>query len=306
MTRRSLARALVLAGLLAGLLPGPAARARDIEITAAAGDTSRGLALRYYGSAGARAALLHWNGLPEDTARLTAGQRLRLPTAWSYPVRPGDTWDQLAADYLADARHARLLAELNGKPPAQPPTPGHLLVIPALLKLTVDRRTPLRALVARVSGWPAGRPLTQELAGQIARINGLAGDDVAAGARILVPLMHHRLVGWFLPSDLPLNDPGTERRVVAVLASARADLQAGRYVDAALRLAPVPDLPGARRARRVEALVLLATAQVALGRLALAREAAAAALKLDPRLRLDPDQVSPKVRALFGPEPAAR
>jgi hypothetical protein len=301
MSRRALAMVL----LLAGLGPGPAARARDIEVTARAGDTPATLALRYYGSAGAQAALLHWNGLPADTRKLDPGQRLRLPTAWSYPVRPGDTWAQLAADYLADGRHATLLAELNGKPPGQPPTAGHLLVIPALLRLTVDKRQPLRALAARVSGWPAARAQTQELAGQIGRINGVTGADAPAGARLLVPLMHHRLIGWFLPSDLPADDPGTERRVAALLTSAQADLRAGRYVDAALRLASIPDLPGARRGRRVEALVLLATAQVALGRLDLARSSAASARRLDPKLRLDPDEVSPKVRAVFTPAPVA-
>ena len=288
---------------------------RGLRVTVKRGDSAEELAERYYGETWAARALLLANGesgFGRRLPRLRPGTAVRLPTAWSYRIRSGDTWEILARDYLGDASHARFLATINGKEyrPGEAAPRRHVITIPTLLRVQVPHRFGLTRLVARLLDRRARDPRVLRLAKWVEMVNKIRG-RLRGGQNLVIPLASLRLLGWYLPNSLPRPDPGTRRRARRRLGQARTDLRRGRYVTAAARLGPVLGWPGLPDAQAVQALRLRCTAWVALGRRALALQAAREALRIQPELTLDPVDVSPKVRAVFqrakqGPTGSAR
>ena len=80
-------------------LAGGASAGRFLTVKARRGDTPAKVATRYYGDEGKKLLVAAANNLGEK-ARLRGGKTLRIPTAWSYRIRRGDTWTRLARDYL--------------------------------------------------------------------------------------------------------------------------------------------------------------------------------------------------------------
>jgi len=264
------------------------------------GETAAKLALRYYGKPFAERILLLANGLDglaRDPPELKEGATIRLPTAWSYRIRPGDTFAGLAQDYLGDKRQAGFLAWVNGKDGSRPTVAGHVIIVPALVKVKVPRRWKLSKLAARLLNQKPKSEAVKRLVRRIRKYNGLR--SIGRRRSLMVPLIRLRVLGWFLPSGLPDGDPGSVRRSLARLRQAQQDLQAGRYVEVLVGLAPLARVPGLTPTLRVRAHHLRCTAYVALARSGLALSAARAVLRLDPGFKPDPVQISPKVRAVY-------
>lgn len=265
------------------------------------GETADKLAKRFYGRPFVARILLLANGLDglsKRPAELKTGATIRLPTAWSYRIRSGDTFMGLARDYLGDKGKAGFLAWINGKDVLRPAPVGHVIMVPAVLRVKVDRRLTLGKLAALLLSAKPKSEAVQRLVRRIRKYNGLAG-GIGRRRTLAVPFVRLRLLGWFLPSGLPDGDPGTLRRARARLAQAAKDLRAGRYLEVVVGLTPVMRLTGITVAVKVRMHHLLCTAYVALARRGSALVAARAVLTLHPGFRLDPVQISPKVRAVY-------
>jgi LysM domain len=266
------------------------------------GETAAKLAKRYYGKPWAARVLLLVNGLnglaKQRPPELKVGSTIQMPTAWSYRIRPGDTFVRLARDYLGDGSKAKFLAWVNGKNERLPAPVGHVVIVPALVKVKLPVRMTLTQLAARLLNRKPRSEAVKRLVRRIRKYNGaLAGSG--GRSSLVVPLIRMRLLGWFLASGLPQSDPGTARRAEVLLRQANKHLRAGRYLEAAVGLAPVVRLNGLDSELRVRAHHLRCTAFVALARAGLALAAARSVLRLDPGFRLDPVRISPKVRAVY-------
>jgi hypothetical protein len=265
------------------------------------GETAAKLAKRYYGKPFAARVLLLANGLDWLARRppeLKEGSTIEMPTAWSYRIRPGDTFANLARDYLGDGSKARFLAWVNGKDASRPAPAGHVIIVPALVKVKVPARMTLIRLAARLLDRKPRSEAVKRLVRRIRKYNGLRRGP--GGHRsLVVPLIRLRLLGWFLASGLPDRDPGTSRRAQALLRRAKQDLRAGRYLEVAVGLALVVSMSGLTTDLLIRTHHLRCTAYVALARPGLALAAARAVLRLDPGFKLDPVQISPKVRAVY-------
>jgi len=265
------------------------------------GETAAKLAKRFYGRPFAARVLLlanGINGLAKRPPALKEGTMIRMPTAWSYRIRPGDTFAGLARDYLGDHRKAGFLAWVNGKDVRKPAPPGHVIIVPALVTVKVPRRLTLAKLAALLLD---RKPKSEAVKRLVRRIRKYHGRRLRFGRRqsLVVPLIRLRLLGWFLPSGLPLKDPGTLRRARSLVQQGARDLRAGRYLEVAVGLAPVARMSGLGSLLQILTHRLLCTAYVALARPGLALTAARAVLRLDPGFKPDPVQMSPKVRAVY-------
>lgn len=295
--------ALALTLLPAALSAAPRALIRKVK----PGETASKLAKRYYGKAFAARILLlanGLNGLAKKPPELRVGSTIRMPTAWSYRIRTGDTFARLARDYLGDKRKAGFLAWVNGKDPSRATAVGHVIIVPAVVKVKVPHRMKLSKLAARLLDRKAKSEAVKRLVRRIRKYNGIK--TIGRRRSLVVPLIRLRVLGWFLPSGLPDRDPGTVRRVLTLLGQADRDLRAGRYVEVAVGLARVTRLSGLTSALAVRSHHLRCTAYVALARPGLALAAARAVLRLDPGFKLDPVQISPKVRAVYRRAAASR
>lgn len=291
----------VVAALGAGV-PGPLRAApRALSRQVRPGETADKLAKRFYGKPFAARILLLANGLDglsKRPAELKVGTTISMPTAWSYRIRPGDTFAGLARDYLGDKGQAGFLAWINGKDVRQPAPAGHVIIVPAVVRVKVPRRLSLRKLGALLLSAKPKSEAVKRLVRRIRKYNGLVG-GIGRRRTLVVPFVRLRLLGWFLPSGLPDADPGTQRRARTRLRRAVKDLRAGRYLEVVVGLSPVMRLTGLTVAVKLRMHHLLCTAYVALARGRLALAEARAVLALDPGFRLDPVQISPKVRAVY-------
>jgi len=293
--------AVVLGAVPMTLLAAPRALSRQVK----PGETAAKLAKRYYGKAfTARVLLLAngLNGLAKRPPELKVGSTISMPTAWSYRIRPGDTFVKLARDYLGDATKAKFLAWVNGKDARRPAPAGHVIIVPALVKVKLPARMTLTKLAARLLNGKPRSEAVKRLVRRIRQYNGAGakgGGAKGGGRGLVVPLIRMRLLGWFLASGLPVGDPGTARRAQVLLGQAEKHLRDGRYLEVAVGLAPVVRFTALSPDLLVRAHHLRCTALVALARVGLALAAAKTVLRIDPGFRLDPVQISPKVRAVY-------
>ena len=129
--------------------------------------------------------------------------------------------------------------------------------------------------------------------------NSMKTDVVETGKRIVLPMMKLRVRPEMTPAELPTPDPATERKLGKAVKKIKRLLNAGRFEDAAAAaMAQSTNAArGASNGARVH--MLLCTALVALGHKKMALVAAHNALDINREIKLNPAQVSPKVRAVF-------
>src|SRR3954471_20442002 len=89
------------------------ASAKVIVYSAKQGDTPESVAADYYGNRSQAIFILETNGLERDKP-LKPGQKVRIPTAFHYRVRKGDTLEGLSQKFLDDKRRAKFLAAFSG------------------------------------------------------------------------------------------------------------------------------------------------------------------------------------------------
>lgn len=262
------------------------------------GDTLAGIAQRVYGRVEHETLLVIANGLDAGGGiPITPGMRLEIPAVSFRRVALGDTWAALATELLGAPQRAAVLAFANDSKPWLLPTENAEILVPYNLRVVADGESSLVDIAERFLG-------SQKRTWMLAEYNGLKHARLDPGQVILVPL-----------TELPLTDAGREaaRQPPAgrggvggesrqdqaaakdALPALLADVRGGRYVDAVARgegLLAGSDLTTPQRAAVQRQLL---EAYVALGAAGRARAACREWRRADPRARLDPIELSPKV-----------
>lgn len=299
--------ALVVLALLSGV-----AHARVVVYTAKKGDTPESIAADYYGNRSQAVFILETNGLQRDKP-IRAGQHVRIPTAFHYRVRKGDTLEALAQRFLDDRRRAPFLAMFSGLRANEKLREGQDLLVPFQ---HVHRTTAPESLqsVARMFYGDASK------AKMLAEYNFRSAPMLAKGERILVPIAHVKIRAVRLqqvsvrpsgrskeppapalapapPKEAQKREAELAARVGKQLAIAEKAYKDGSYSDVPAVLDKVLTQEDPSEQQLAEIFRLKAFAYVALGLDDLAVKAFREVLARDPGVSLDEATVSPKIRA---------
>jgi len=283
----------------------PVATARDAGAFAhvvKSHETLAQIAARVYGDAKFETILVGANALDvEGGTVIVPGMRLEIPAPEHHTIVHGETWADLAAEWLGtnDIARADLLARTNRSVPWVPPVEGQEIEIPPVLTYIAAEGETVNSIAQRFWGDP-------NRGWELDPYNHREGVFVKRGEVVLVPLAH-----------LKLTDAGkSEARAAAERAGASGGALLDQQQRAELELPQL--LADVRYGRYVEALArgnrLLGSASLTHPQLATvhralleayvaidARPAAAAACAAwranDPDAVLDPTRISPKIRA---------
>jgi nucleoid-associated protein YgaU len=291
-----------------------AANARVVIYSAKSGDTPESIAADYYGNRAQAIFVIETNGLERDKP-LRPGQKVRIPTAFRYRVRKGETLEALAQRFLDDKRRAQFLAAFNGMRPTDKLREGQDLVVPFQHVHRTDVPESLQS-VARAFYGDASR------AKLLADYNFRAAPMLAKGERILVPIAHVRIRAVRLQQPAPERPVGKvakeppapqlaaappkeaqkreaelAERVGKQLSIAEKAYKEGSYSDVPAVLDKVLTDEDPSEAQLAEIFRLKAFAYVALGLDELAVTAFREVLARKPDVALDEATVSPKIRA---------
>lgn len=289
-----------LVGALAGLAVaalGLDARAFTYIVTPE--DTLASIAERYYGRIQYEQLLVAANQLDaHGGTSIVAGARLEVPALGHRRTKQGETWATLAKDLLGAESRADVLAAANGTSPWLPPADGAEIAIPYNLRVVAAGTDTIVTIAYKYMG-------DMNKAWVLDHYNGLKGRRLARGDVVLVPL-----------TDLPLTEAGkraaaeaagascsqaagdtrqAQRRVEGELPALMADVRSGRYVDAVAR--GTRFLSSGSLTQPQLALInrQLLEAYAALDAQGLATSACTEWRKNDPRARVDPVMMSPKL-----------
>lgn len=286
--------------VLGGCLMAFSGHAAAFPLIVQPGDTLPAIAERLYGSAGYERILAAANGLGEaESPTLPSGMRLEIPALGYRVAVRGDTWPELAARLLGAPQRANVLAIANDSKPWLSPVEGAELVVPYNLSFT--------AVGGELFATLAERFLSNRRRGvMLAQYNGLAEGALEPGRMVLIPL-----------TELPLSEAGMEaernalagsgelgrdRRASQVAAAGAlpgllAQVRSGRYVDAVSRGVALLSRTELTLPERASVQRQLLEAYAALGAPGRASEACREWRQADPRAKLDPRVLSPKLLA---------
>src|SRR5207248_8347451 len=93
------------------------------------GDSLELLAAEYYGNRNNAVYIMAANNMTHPRA-LRPGTRLKIPTAWRYPLKKGESLARIAELYVGDKRRAPFLAQFSGYQSVEDVRPGQEIVIP--------------------------------------------------------------------------------------------------------------------------------------------------------------------------------
>jgi LysM repeat protein len=301
--------ACVLVCLVAG-----AAEARVVTYSVQAGDNAESIAADYYGNRSLALIVLEANGL-ERGAKLRPGQRLRIPTAFRYRVKKGETIESLAQRFSGDKRRAPLFAQIAGLHANEKVHEGQEIVIPFEITHRAEAPESLSS-VARTFYGDASRGRL------LADYNFHSSPMLGKGEKILVPIAHVKIRAVYLqpapvadrPAPIavaappPSVAPATEReaqrrevelaaRVGGLLVEAEKSYKDGAYAEVAANLDKLLSEEDPSEIQLAEIFRLKACAYVALGMDDLAERAFREVLARKPGFALDDATTSPKIRA---------
>ncbi len=278
-----------------------AAKAQAFPHVVQPGETLASIAEHYYGRIQYEELLVAANQLDaQGGTPIVSGMRLEVPALDHRRVKGGDSWTDLAGTLLGATTRADVLAAANGTSPWLPPADGAEIVIPYNLRVVASGSDTIVTIAYKYMG-------DMNKAWVLDHYNGFKGKRVRRGDVVLVPL-----------TDLPLTEVGkhaaaeaaiatcsqaagdtrqAQRRVESELPALLADVRAGRYVEAVTRgtrfLASGP-------LTKPQIAVInrqLLEAYAALDAQGLATAACTTWRKNDPRARVDPVMMSPKLVA---------
>jgi len=264
------------------------------------GDTLAAIAERYYGLIQHEKLLVAANGLDaQGGTPIVPGMRLEVPALSHRRVKSDDTWTALATTLLGAPYRADVLSMANGSSPWLTPADGAEIIVPYNLPVIVTSADTIISIAQKFMGDP-------NKAWVLDHYNGFKGRRLHPGEVVLVPLTELALSedgkkAVVDANPLACSQAGGEmrqiqRRVQTELPALIADVRGGRYVDAVSRgsrfLSRTADLTGEQVAIVHRQLL---EAYAALEAPGLAAASCAEWRKLDPRAKLDPVAMSPKL-----------
>lgn len=296
-------RALFRALLLSLVLLLPTTKAQALVHVVQTGDTLAGLAERYYGRIQYERILVAANRLDlAGGTPLVPGMHLLIPTVTYVTVGKKETWANLAQKYIGSAERADVLSLANDSNPWLVPEEGARVVIPYNLAILTPQDETVVSIAQKYLGDP-------KRAWMLTRYNNLKKGQIDRGTVILVPLTELEIIPA-TKADLPdperlnvdnvANERRLQRKLATEIPTLLADLRSGRYVDAIARgnrflASGLLTLP-----QQTLVLRQLVEAYVALEAVGMANAACSEWRKLDPRVRLDPSEFSPKILKACG------
>ncbi len=300
------------------LLVAALAHARVLIHTAKPGDTPEALAAEYYGNRALALFILEANGVAPSAGgprrAFHPGQRVRIPTAFHYRMKRGETLEKVAARFLDDKRRAPFLARWSGLAATDKGHEGADLLVPFQLVHRAAAPESMAALARSFYGDASQARL-------LLAYNFRSSPVLAPGEKLVVPIAHVRVRAVLQPPSPPPRAPASAKasdeaprpppqdtaereaelaaRVAARLALAEAAWREGRYDDIPAALTKLLSEEDPSEKQLVEIHRLLAFAYVALGADEVAVKEFREVLERDPDARLDPSLASPKIRAAF-------
>jgi hypothetical protein len=262
-------------------------------------DTLASIAEKYYGEIQFERLLVAANDLDiQGGVPIVKGMRLEVPAVGHHLARRGDTWETLAAELLGSGKRSDVLAIANGSSPWLTPDEGAEILVPYNLKVLPGPTDTIVTIAYKYYG-------DMNRAWVLDHYNFLNGKKPTPGDVMLVPL-----------TDLPLTDAGrqeaeraagracseaagatqkVQRKVAQELPALIADVQSGRYVDAVARGNRFTASGALTQPELASVYRQLLEAYVALDAPGQAAAACNEWLKRDPKVKLDPVELSPKI-----------
>lgn len=269
------------------------------------GDTLASLSERFYGKIQNERLLVVANSLDDHGGiRIVPGMRLEIPALTYLRVARGQTWKELALKLLGHEDRSLALAGANDSKPWLLPGEDSEIVVPYNLRVVATGNETIVALAYRYLG-------DRKSAWMLDNYNQRNGRTLVRGEVVLIPLV-----------DIELTEAGKQAAAEANLRTsqesggrARSAQQAaqrslpelhgfvnqGQYVEAVRLGTSLLQSGPLNRHQRGKIHRLLLESYVALGTTGRATESCAEWLKADPRARLDPVRMSPKLLAACAP-----
>jgi phage tail protein X len=282
------------------------AKAMALVHVVQSGDTLAALAERYYGRIQFERILVAANRLDlAGGTPLVPGMHLLIPTVSYVTVGKKETWANLALKYLGSTQRSDVFALANDSNPWLIPEEGTKIRIPYNLAILLPNDETIVSIAQKYLGDP-------KHAWMLTHYNNLQKSQLARGTVLLIPLTELELTANGQAAQIDperqlieyqQNERRLQRKIAGEIPSLIADVRSGRYVDAIARgnrffssnLLTVPQ----------QSLILryLVEAYVALDATGSALAACTEWRKLDPSLRLDSAQYSPKILKVCGVNP---
>ncbi|MFQ6077811.1 MAG: LysM peptidoglycan-binding domain-containing protein [Thermodesulfobacteriota bacterium] len=258
------------------------------------GETVADVAKAYYGDRDKAILLLKYNRI-SDPKKIPPGTRIAIPKIIRYSVKKGDTLATIARRFLGDHRRYKVLASINRLDSSQSLSIGSTIKIPIEIPHIVKRGESLAIIANRYYGDPDTFSL-------IASYNLITDPQaIKPGSEILIPIIN--LENWEKsasmnaspkPPLLPEQQSGfpwLEKGIHLYFA--------GEYRSALENLKEALKRGLKREDDIGKSYRFLAYSHIALGERDLGKRAFKKALAIQPRLKLDPTYVSPKIMKVF-------
>lgn len=271
------------------------------------GESLAQIAQRVYGDPKLETVLAGANALDsEGGSAPVAGMRLEIPAPKFHHVLAGETWPALATQWLGDAKRADVLARANHGVSWIAPEEGREILIPYVLTVIANESDRMDQIAKRYLGDPNRAWELDAYNGRKPAGNGQT-KPLVRGEIILVPLV-----------DLALTDAGkteaksggestrdeaagatldVQRKAESELPLLQADVSGGRYIEAVARGNRILGSGELTRSQLALVYRALLDAYVALDAPQAAAGACAQWRAIEPKKKLNPVSVSPKIRS---------
>ncbi len=297
-------RSLLAAGFAFVVAAFTASDARAFTHIVMPGETLAQIAQRIYGDPKREVVLVGANALDANGgATIVAGMPLQVPAPSHHRVKNGETWYDIALEFLGDKRRSDLLAIINHGVAWIPPVDGQEILIPPVVSYIAGEGETENSIWDRYMPDPG-------LAWQLNNYNFREGIPVRRGEVILIPIPQPTLTeegkSEARRADERERSEGegalldAQRKAEAELPTLLSDVRYGRYAEAVARgnrlvgtgVLTRPQLSTVHRA--------LLEAYVALDAQSAAIASCTAWRSVEPSPKLDPVTVSPKILAACG------
>lgn len=263
------------------------------------GDTLASLSERFYGRVQNERLVVAANSLDSDGGiRIVPGMRLEIPSLMTVRVGENETWKDLARQFLGSEKRAFAIAQANDSQPWLFPEYGAEVIVPYNLRVVAQGDESIVGLAYRYLG-------DRKAAWMLDQYNDRGGKRLVRGEVVLVPLV-----------DLELTELGKRAAALSVSmtemearGSARDNqvyaqqqlpqlqqlVRRGQYVEAVRAGVELSAIDALTQRQLANVHRNLLEAYVALDALGRATQSCRQWLDNDPKARLDPIQLSPKI-----------